>query len=72
MGFSGSGNSKNIVNAFQVAKDVGAKVISISKGNGGKSHELADVSILIPGTSNFLDKQVVTIIIFILKMKYYQ
>ena len=53
MGFSGSGNSKNIVNAFQVAKDVGAKVISISKGNGGKSHELADVSILIPGTSNF-------------------
>ena len=53
MGFSGSGNSKNIVNAFEYAKEKGAKIISISKGSGGRSHELADVSILIPGSSEF-------------------
>lgn len=53
MGFSGSGNSKNIINAFKFAKDKQAIVISISKGSGGEAHKLADVSILIPGTSNF-------------------
>lgn len=53
MGFSGSGNSKNIVEAFKFAKSKGAKTISISKGNGGKSHEIADLSIIIPGRSNF-------------------
>ncbi len=53
MGFSGSGNSKNIVNAFQYANSKGAKTISISKGDGGESHKIADVSILIPGSSEF-------------------
>lgn len=53
MGFSGSGNSKNIINAFNFANSKGAKTISISKGNGGKSNKIADVSILIPGTSEF-------------------
>tara|TARA_Y100000768_G_scaffold385267_1_gene371064 strand:- start:604 stop:1254 length:651 start_codon:yes stop_codon:yes gene_type:complete len=53
MGFSGSGNSKNIVNAFKFASSKGAKTISISKGDGGESDKIADVSIIIPGTSNF-------------------
>ena len=53
MGFSGSGNSANILNAFRYAKTKGAKIISISKGSGGSADSLADVSILIPGTSNF-------------------
>ncbi len=53
MGFSGSGNSKNIINAFNFANSKGAKTISISKGNGGESNKIADVSILIPGTSEF-------------------
>ena len=52
MGFSGSGNSKNIVEAFKFAKSKGAKTISISR-DGGKSHEIADLSIIIPGSSNF-------------------
>lgn len=53
MGFSGSGNSKNIVNAFKFANSKNAKTISISKGDGGESNKIADISILIPGTSNF-------------------
>ncbi len=53
MGFSGSGNSKNIINAFKVAKDKKAHTLSISKGNGGIASEIVDVSIVIPGNSNF-------------------
>lgn len=52
-GFSGSGNSKNIVEAFYVAKKHLAKTIVISRGEGGKCKDLADLCIMIPGTSTF-------------------
>ena len=48
IGFSGSGNSKNVVNAFEYAKTKGAKSIAISGMSGGKISKLADVSLIVP------------------------
>ncbi len=48
IGFSGSGNSNNVVNAFEYAKTKGAKSIAISGMSGGKISKLADVSLIIP------------------------
>jgi D-sedoheptulose 7-phosphate isomerase len=53
IGFSGSGNSKNIVKAFDVAKNYGAKTLGITRGTGGKLKEISDLCIVIPGDSNF-------------------
>ena len=52
-GVSGSGNSKNVVRAFEVARKYGAHTVLISTGTGGKSKDLADISIIIPGTSKY-------------------
>ncbi|MCL4376870.1 MAG: SIS domain-containing protein [Actinobacteria bacterium] len=53
IGFSASGNSKNILKAFETAKDYRAKSIAFTGGNGGKMKILADISIVIP-TNNYL------------------
>ncbi|MES9898644.1 MAG: SIS domain-containing protein [Sedimenticola sp.] len=53
MGYSGSGNSANVVNALEVAKDKGAKTFAMAKGSGGRCLTVADVCIVVPGTSNF-------------------
>lgn len=52
-GFSGSGNSGNILEAFQVAEQHGAETIAVTRGSGGKVKKLADYCIIIPGTSTF-------------------
>lgn len=52
-GFSGSGNSKNIIEAFNLAKEHGAITIAITRGNGGKLKDMANFTIVIPGTSAF-------------------
>lgn len=52
-GFSGSGNSRNIIEAVTLAKEHGATTIAITRGNGGKLKDLADYCIIIPGTSTF-------------------
>jgi D-sedoheptulose 7-phosphate isomerase len=56
MGFSGdvliaistSGNSKNVINAAQTAKDKGMKVIALTGKTGGELAALADVEIRAP------------------------
>ena len=53
IGFSGSGNSANIIKAYEVAKKYGATTVGITRGNGGKSKEMADICIVIPGDSQF-------------------
>jgi len=53
MAYSGSGNSPNIVRALEVAKAKKAKTFAMTKGSGGKCKEIADVCLLVPGTSNF-------------------
>lgn len=42
VGISGSGNSKNVVNAAEYSKECGAKVVGITGYKGGKLKELAD------------------------------
>ena len=53
VGFSGSGNSANIIETFNVAKKYGATTVGITRGTGGKTKEMADLCIVIPGTSTF-------------------
>jgi len=48
IGISTSGNSKNILEALKVAKNIGIVTISLTGATGGKMKELADYSICIP------------------------
>jgi len=45
---SGSGNSKNVVNAAEYAKEQGCKVIGLTGYNGGKLREICDISLHAP------------------------
>ena len=45
---SGSGNSKNIINAVKVAKNAGVKVIGMTGYDGGALYELADYHLHAP------------------------
>lgn len=51
MAISGSGNSKNVLNAVEYAKSQGAKVIGLTGFGGGKLKELSDVSMHVPVNS---------------------
>ncbi len=44
IGISGSGNSKNVLNAAEYAKEQGAKVLGITGYSGGKLKEMSDYS----------------------------
>ena len=51
MAFTTSGNSKNILEAISVAKEMNIKVLLVTGGNGGKAQDLIgtdDISIIIP------------------------
>lgn len=45
---SGSGNSKNVINAVEYAKSMGNQVIGLTGFNGGKLKQLSDVSLHAP------------------------
>lgn len=45
---SGSGNSKNVINAVEYAKAQGNKVIGLTGYSGGKLKELSDISLHVP------------------------
>lgn len=48
LGISTSGNSKNVLNAIEIAKKKGIKVIGLTGKNGGKMNGLCDVEIRAP------------------------
>ncbi|MFH1616798.1 MAG: SIS domain-containing protein, partial [Planctomycetota bacterium] len=48
IGVSGSGNSPNILLAFEVAREHGATTICLSGKGGGKAKEVADICIVVP------------------------
>lgn len=48
IGISTSGNSVNIINAINAAKDKGVKTVALVGRDGGKMAELADYAIIIP------------------------
>ena len=48
LGISGSGNSKNILKAFEEARKRGATTICFSGFEGGKARDVADLCIVVP------------------------
>ena len=48
VGLSGSGNSKNVVLAFEYAKSIGATTIALCGYSGGRINEMADISVHAP------------------------
>lgn len=48
IGISGSGNSRNVLMAVELAKSVGAKTIGLTGFDGGKLKQLVDLSIHVP------------------------
>ena len=52
-GMSGSGNSKNVLEAFRVAKDRGMKTILVTRNSVNNCNEFADLTISLEGTSEF-------------------
>ncbi len=48
VGISGSGNSANVLSAFEVAKEKGATTICLSGRDGGKAKSVADICLVVP------------------------
>lgn len=53
MAYSGSGNSANVLTALKLAAARGARTFAMTKGTGGQCRELADICLIVPGTSAF-------------------
>ena len=51
LAISTSGNSVNVVNAAQVAKETGLKVLSLTGTSGGKLRDISDVCITAPAST---------------------
>jgi len=51
IGISTSGNSQNIINAFESAKDKGVTTVALVGRDGGKMAEMADFAIIIPSNA---------------------
>lgn len=48
IGISTSGNSKNVLNAFNTAKQKGCKIIGFSGRDGGAMNETCDINLVVP------------------------
>jgi len=48
IGISTSGNSKNVLRALSLGRNIGCKTIGLSGGNGGAMHEFTDINLVIP------------------------
>lgn len=48
IGISTSGNSPNVLNGLQVAKECGLVTVGFGGGNGGKLAQMADIALTIP------------------------
>jgi D-sedoheptulose 7-phosphate isomerase len=53
MAYSGSGNSPNVVHALEAAVAAGARTFAMTRGDGGRCRQLADVCLVVPGSSRF-------------------
>ena len=52
-GISGSGNSKNVINALEYSKENNMKTIVITRNAECKAKDLADLMIVVEGDSTF-------------------
>ncbi len=50
VGISTSGNSKNILKAFEAAKEMGVKIIAMTGETGGTMKDYADILLNVPST----------------------
>lgn len=50
VGISTSGNSKNILQAYEVCREKGIKIISLTGSTGGKMKEMSDLLLNVPST----------------------
>lgn len=48
IGISTSGNSKNVINALKVAKEMGCKTLGLTGRDGGAMNSLCDINLIIP------------------------
>ena len=48
IGISTSGNSKNVINAFKVGKELGCKIIGLTGRDGGDMNNYCDVNLIVP------------------------
>jgi D-sedoheptulose 7-phosphate isomerase len=51
IGISTSGNSSNVVKAFEVAKEMGMKTVALTGNDGGGLAKMADLSLIVSSTS---------------------
>jgi D-sedoheptulose 7-phosphate isomerase len=51
IGISTSGNSKNVINAFEVAKKKGITTVALVGRDGGEMAKMADYSIVVPSNA---------------------
>lgn len=50
VGISTSGNSKNILKAYETAREMDVKIISLTGATGGKMKDLSDILLNVPST----------------------
>ena len=51
IGISTSGNSSNVVKAFEVAQEMGIKTVAFTGNDGGMLAKMANISLAVPSTS---------------------
>ncbi|GLK84722.1 D-sedoheptulose-7-phosphate isomerase [Ancylobacter defluvii] len=62
VGMSTSGNSANVVKAFEVAREMGIVTIGLTGANGGKMTALSDILIAVPhGQTNHIQEAHITV-----------
>jgi len=52
VGLSTSGNSKNVILAFETAKRMGIRTVALLGKGGGQLKSMADLAIVVPGQSS--------------------
>jgi D-sedoheptulose 7-phosphate isomerase len=52
VGLSTSGNSANVIRAFEMAKKKNIKTVALLGRDGGQLKDLADLAIIVPGHSS--------------------
>ncbi|MBP7227455.1 MAG: SIS domain-containing protein, partial [Aliarcobacter sp.] len=48
IGISTSGNSKNVINALKVAREMGCKTLGLTGRDGGAMNELCNINLVVP------------------------
>ena len=51
VGISTSGNSSNVIKAFEVAKEIGMKTVALAGNDGGVLAKIADISLVVSSSS---------------------